>query len=93
MCKAIIQQREADRFDLEMHYCQLPDPPRNMLIEHIGTYMTDRAEAVRRAEAKYDHYDCAKRFGCKLTWEERQPKPIQKKEEFSFFDQAAKHRP
>jgi len=93
MCKAIIQQREAGRFDLEMHYCQLPDPPRNMMIEHIGTYMIDRVEAEQRAEAKYAHYDCAKRFACTLAWEERQPRPIQKNEGFSFFDQATKHRP
>ncbi|WP_162376374.1 hypothetical protein [Pseudoxanthomonas kaohsiungensis] len=87
MCRAVIQHRNDGVFDLELHYCQLPEPPRVIQIEHIGTAMRDRAEAKVRAEAKYAQHDCAKRFGCTLTWEERQPKPNSKSES-SFFEKA-----
>ena len=89
MCKAIIQHRDGGLFDLALHYCQLPEPPRVFQIEDIGTAMKDRVEAEKRAQAKYAHHDCAKRFGCSLAWEVRQPKP-HKAKELGFFERVTK---
>ena len=91
MCQAVIQRREGEVFDLELHYCHPPEPPRTYQIEHIGTHMRDLAEADKRAQAKYLQHECVKRFGCTLTWIERAPKPCTKTDEPSFFERALKH--
>ena len=91
MCQSVIQWQNDGSFDLSIHYCQFPIPPGVMRLEHIGTGMSDRAAAKRKAEAKYQFHDCANRFGCSLTEVERQPvAPM--KEELGYFEKAFKHR-
>ena len=91
MCTAIIQWRSDDRFDLSLKYCQKPDPPATYELEQIGTAMADKALAIQRAQAKYAHHNCAKRFGCSLTVVEHEAAPQKKQDGLSFFEQAARH--
>lgn len=90
MCTAIIQWRSDNRFDLSLKYCQKPEPPRVFDLEHIGTAMMDKVEARQRAQAKYVHHNCAKRFGCSLKMIEQEAAPP-KEDGPTFFEQALRH--
>ena len=90
MCQAIIQWRDDGKFDLSIRYCRPPTNPTGYSLEQIGTAMSDRTLAEKRAQDKYDGHDCAKRFGCTLTFVE-QPVKVVVKEELGFFDIAFKN--